>query len=150
MADDDLQQHLNSSIYGPPQTNPDERRHYLGSLRERVAIRVFNQDVEAPAALSAVTAALAKTAGESGYKLLINGKLDPEMTAPYMKAASAKNIQFTLVNDGTANLAPKEAGILLVASSAINVEDIDQTTSAEPPRPQSSAKKPGFFGRLFK
>ena len=72
------------------------------------------------------------------------------MTAPYMKAASAKNIQFTLVNDGTANLAPKGAGILLVASSAINVEDIDQTTSAEPPRPQSSAKKPGFFGRLFK
>ncbi|MFD1440287.1 YueI family protein [Lacticaseibacillus hegangensis] len=150
MADDDLQQHLNSSIYGPPQTNPDERRHYLGSLRERVAIRVFNQDVEAPASLSAVTAALAKTAGESGYKLLINGKLDPEMTAPYMKAASAKNIQFTLVNDGTANLAPKGAGILLVASSAINVEDIDQPTSAEPPRPQSSAKKPGFFGRLFK
>ncbi|WP_203623111.1 MULTISPECIES: YueI family protein [unclassified Lacticaseibacillus] len=151
MADDDLQQHLNSSIYGPPQTNPDERRHYLGSLRERVAIRVFNQDVEAPTALSAVTAALAKTAGESGYKLLINGKLDPEMTAPYMQAASTKNVQFTLVNDGTATLAPTGAGILLVARSAINIQDIDlpktESKSQDTPQPK---QKPGFFGRLFK
>lgn len=151
MADDDLQQHLNSSIYGPPQTNPDERRHYLGSLRERVAIRIRNQDVEEPAALTAVTKALTKYADHPGFKLLINGKLDPEMTAPFMQAASAQNMPFTLVNDGTANLAPSGAGILLVASNAINVQEIDLPKSSTASQAASQpTKKPGFWDRLFK
>ncbi|WP_054662072.1 YueI family protein [Lacticaseibacillus camelliae] len=150
MADDDLQQHLNSSIFGPPQTNPDERRHFLGSLRERVAIRVLNQDVEEPSALTAVKNALAKYADQPGFKLLINGKLDPELTAPYMQAASAKNVQFTLVNDGTASLASAAAGILLVASQAINIKDIDLSTPSDVTSPaQKTDKKRGFFGRLF-
>ncbi len=35
MAEDNMQEHLNSALYGPPQTKPDERRKYMGSLRER-------------------------------------------------------------------------------------------------------------------
>lgn len=149
MADDDMQQHLNNSIYGPPQTNPDERRHYLGSLRERVAIRVKNQDVERPEALTQVTAALTKYAGQAGYKLLLNGKLDPDMTAPYMKVASAYNLPFTLVNDATANVTPQGSAVLLVASGAINVAAIDVPTADDTPAAKAP-KKSGLFGRLFK
>ncbi len=143
-----MQQHLNNSIYGPPQTNPDERRQYLGSLRERVAVRVKNQDVEEPAALAAVKAALAKHQGQTDYKLLINGKLDPQMTAPFMQAAGSANVAFTLVNDATANLTPQGSGILLVAKAAINVKDID-VPQANAPAAAQPAKKRGLFGRLF-
>lgn len=141
MADDDLQQHLNNSIYGPPQTNPDERRQYLGSLRERVFLRVRNQDIELPRALTAMQNALTAHQG-SDYKLLINGKMGPDLTAPYMTAASKANIQFTMVNDGTANLRPEGSGVLLVARQAINQPNID-LPALETPAPKPEKK--GWF-----
>ena len=48
MAEDNMQEHLNSALYGPPQTKPDERRKYMGSLRERVALCISNQELADP------------------------------------------------------------------------------------------------------
>ena len=48
MAEDNMQEHLNSALYGAPQTKPDERRKYMGSLRERVALCSSNQELTDP------------------------------------------------------------------------------------------------------
>lgn len=145
-TNDELQTHLNTSIYGPPQTNPDERRRYLGSLRERVLVRVTNSQIEAPAALAAVKSALTAHAGDPAYKLLLNGKLNPALTAPYMAAANEHNCQFTLVADDTADLDAGGSGALMVADHAINTQDIGVASSDAAPSPK---KKRGFLSNLF-
>lgn len=117
---DNLQQHLNNSIYGPPQTNPEERRHYLGSLRERAALLITNKQMADKATLPAFKQAFSALSQHTDYQLLLNGKLDTTITAPYLAAAAAAHFRFTLVNDETASVAPTECGLLIAAPNAIN------------------------------
>lgn len=146
---DDLQAHLNSSIYGPPQTNPDERRQYLGSLRERCALFISNAEMAETTTLPAFTARFATLQKEADYSMLLNGKLDSDLTTPYLAAASQANFPFTLVNDDTANTAPTSCGLAIVAKTAINATDI-RLTAPTPPTTGTPEKKQSFFGKLFK
>ena len=75
MAEDNMQEHLNSALYGPPQTKPDERRKYMGSLRERVALCISNQELADPKRHHQVAPFL-KDFHDRNYKALLNGKLD--------------------------------------------------------------------------
>lgn len=143
MADDNLQSRLQDSLHGAPQTNPDERRQYLGSLRERVALRLTNAELRDPATLPRFTATFGNYA-DQGLSMLLNGKLPGDTTTPYLTAATKADFPFTLVNDATANLDPAGSGLLLVAKDAINRDNIDL-----PPVPAKPAEKPGLFDRLF-
>ena len=118
MSDDNMQEHLNSAIYGPPQTKPDERRAYMGSLRERVALQVTNQALADPKRQAQVQPLL-KDFHAHGYKALLNGKLDNAITGPYMKMLTDANVPFTLVANETAQTADKAAGLLIVADTRL-------------------------------
>ncbi|WP_164512031.1 YueI family protein [Lacticaseibacillus daqingensis] len=141
---DDLTQHLNNSLYGPPQAKPDERRHYLGSLRERAVLFITNDQLKTPAALPAVKQAMAAHAGDAHYKLLLNGKLATTLTAPFMAAATAQAFAFTLINDDNAGEGPTDCGALITSDTAINQATITLTTPTPDPD-----KPAGFFDRLF-
>ncbi|WP_179395637.1 YueI family protein [Lacticaseibacillus absianus] len=148
MADqDDLQTRLNNRLYGAPQTNPDERRHYLGSLRERAALFITNDEMTTAAALPAVKRAIATHRGDPHFKLLLNGKLSPALTAPFMAAANQADFPFTLVNDETASEAATGCGALITSDQAIEQSEIRLTTT--PPKPQDQDKPTGFFARFF-
>ena len=45
---ENLNERLEQSSHGPLQTKPDERRRYLGSLRERVYLKMTITDLENP------------------------------------------------------------------------------------------------------
>ncbi|WP_461224420.1 YueI family protein [Lacticaseibacillus suihuaensis] len=141
---EDVQSRLTQSMSGPLQTNPDERRHYLGSLRERAYLKVTNAQVRQREALPAVKAALDATKHEAGFKLLLNGKLEAGVTAPFMAAANALDYPFTLVNNDQADLTPAGCAVLVTASAAINKPDIALPEPKSPTKPA-----PGFFERLF-
>ncbi|WP_225047563.1 YueI family protein [Lacticaseibacillus kribbianus] len=141
---EDVQSRLTQSMTGTPQTNPDERRHYLGSLRERAYLLVTNTQVRDAHALPAVKKALAETNGQDGYILLINGKLGPSTTAPFMGAATALDYPFRLVNNDQADLTPNGCAVLVTASVAINKPDIGL-----PSAPKAPEEKPSLFDRLF-
>ncbi|QVI35677.1 YueI family protein [Lacticaseibacillus chiayiensis] len=146
MSDDNMQVHLNNALYGPPQTNPDERRRFMGSLRERVALRVSNQELADPARQQQV-APLLKDFHDHGYKALLNGKLDNAVTGPYMKMLTGANIPFTLVANETAQTDEKAAGLLIVSDKAINQNTID-LPPLDPDQDKPKPKKYGFD--LFK
>ncbi|MCX2456095.1 YueI family protein [Lacticaseibacillus nasuensis] len=139
----DLQSHLSAGLYGTPQTNPDERRHYLGSLRERCALVLTNADLQNAATLAAFTKALPQYQHRD-LKLLLNGKLPSDVTTPYLTLATKAALPFTLVNDDTAQLGEQAVGLLLVAPTAINQADVNL-----PQPPAAPKKKPGLFDRLF-
>lgn len=124
MAEQDPTDRLMQQLNGNPQTLPDQRRLYLGSLRERVALAITNQELAADTTLPSFVAALKPYAKDPTYKVLLNGKVDVSKTAPYMKAIKAQGLAFTLVNDDTASLDPKRFFLLVVNQQAINRENI--------------------------
>ncbi|WP_054749247.1 YueI family protein [Lacticaseibacillus thailandensis] len=142
MADDQMQDHLNNAMYGPRQTNPDERRQYLGSLRERVLLRVDNATMRQAATLPALREQLPALVG-GDHHALINGKLDASVTGPVMKLLGQLNMSLTMVNDASAQTADSATGLLVVSNQAVNQEDITLHVNAAHPE---APKKKGLFG----
>ena len=62
MSDQSLDQYLQQGMYGPRETKPDERRLFLGSLRERVIIALTKGQVLRPKAYREVIDALGSKA----------------------------------------------------------------------------------------
>lgn len=135
MAEQDPADRLLQNLNGTPQTLPDQRRLYLGSLRERVALAITNAQLKVDTTLPAFEAALKTYANDANYKVLLNGKVDISKTAPYMKAIKAQGLAFTLVNDDTASLAPDRFFLLVVNAQAINRGDISLPALKADPKP---------------
>lgn len=135
MAEQDPTDRLMQQLNGNPQTLPDQRRLYLGSLRERVALAITNQELQTDTTLPAFVNALKPYGQDPTYKVLLNGKVDVTKTAPYMKAIKAQGLSFTLVNDDTASLDPKRFFLLVVNQQAINRENIGLPTAQPEAKP---------------
>ena len=41
MSKADLDEYLKQGMYGTKETNPDERRQFLGTIRERIEVRLL-------------------------------------------------------------------------------------------------------------
>lgn len=149
---EDLEQRVANAAQGiTPQTKPDERRRYLGSLRERVLVRMNNQEINNP---DLTKTFLAHLDDYQGYTILVNGNIaDNGFLGKLEGQASQKNIPFTLVNNETAKTGPEDSAVLVVAKDAINKPRIEIGQVYPPEFPTEKLpepkKKPGFFSRLF-
>ncbi|KRM54773.1 YueI family protein [Lacticaseibacillus sharpeae] len=137
---DQLDDHLTTAIFGPRKTNPDERRKYLGSLRERVALYIDNQSLRNPHTVTSFKAVI-KDYQHRDLSVLINGKLGTGTTSPFVKLCAQNDLPFTLISDDSAHVEDDAAGLLIVAKQAINQENISL-----PVQKQAEPKKRGFFG----
>lgn len=149
---EDLNTRLEHAAQGiTSQTCPDERRRYLGSLRERVLIRMT---VEETNNQKLDTLFLKHIDDYKGYTILINGKMPQnDFISKLMELCSQKDIKFTLINDDNAKDEPNATGILVVSKTAINHYrvEINQVYAPEVPNEQlTERKKPSFWDRLFR
>lgn len=150
---EDLNKRVERAAQGiTPQTKPDERRRYLGSLRERVLVRLNNTEVKDPK----LTALFLKHITDfKGYTILINGNITDDGFLGEVEAACSKeDIPFTLVNNETAKTGPEDTAILVVAKTAINHPrvEINQVYPPEMPKTELSApskKHESFWHHLF-
>ncbi|MBD5431525.1 MAG: YueI family protein [Lactobacillus sp.] len=150
---EDLTKRVENAASGiTPQTKPDERRRFLGSLRERVLVRMDNTEVKDPKLTQIF---LDHIDDYHGYTILINGKMD---NIPFLDKVEAicckKDIKFTLVNNETAKTGLHDTAILVVAKDAINKPRVEimQVYPPEIPKMElenSSGSKPNFWQRLF-
>lgn len=148
MADqDNVNDHITNALFGGKQTKPDERRHYLGSLRERVELRITNDALSDQTTVWNFRMALPKYKGKPNLTVLINGKLGMGITGPYIKLCSENNLKFTLINDRTALLGADDSGLLIVAPDAVNFPDDQIALVDTTKKPQKEHK--GLFGKLF-
>lgn len=147
---DNLNERLEQSSHGPLQTKPDERHRFLGSLRERVYLKMTIKDLGDPANLEIF---LKHINDYKVYQILINGKMPQNETIDQIEAACAKeNIPFTLVSDESAQTNLDSAAILVVAKSAINKERIELKQVYPPEFPKeelATPKKEVFWHKLF-
>lgn len=149
---DDLSKRVEQAAQGiTPQTKPDERRRYLGSLRERVYVRMNNAEVKD----SKLTSLFLQHIDDfKGYTILINGNIiDDGFLGDVESACSKKNIPFTLVNNETAKTGPEDSAVLVVSKNAINRQriKIGQVYAPELPKTELEApkKKESFWHKLF-
>ena len=149
---DDLSKRVEQAAQGiTPQTKPDERRRYLGSLRERVYVRMNNAEVKD----SKLTSLFLQHIDDfKGYTILINGNItDDGFLGDVEAPCSKKNIPFTLVNNETAKTGPEDSAVLVVSKNAINRQriKIGQVYAPELPKTELEApkKKESFWHKLF-
>ena len=150
---EDLSKRVEQAAQGiTPQTKPDERRRYLGSLRERVLVRMNNSEVKDPTLDKLF---LDHIDDYKDYTVLINGNInDNNFLGKVEGLCSKKGIAFTLVNNETAKVGPEDSAILVVSKTAINKPriEIGQVYPPEMPKTelaQPNNKKRGFLHRLF-
>ncbi|WP_288528175.1 YueI family protein [uncultured Secundilactobacillus sp.] len=148
MADrDDLTSHLDNAIYGTPKLHPDEQRQYLGTFRERVSLRMTIQQVTDQIGLAGFKAELE---ANPDFHVIFNGHIDSQALSPYMQAASAAKIEFTIVQDAFYGDQPTSSGLIVASDHAIDAYPIDvtqkypETSSAT----QNTTEKKSFGDRL--
>ncbi|GIN63699.1 hypothetical protein J27TS8_36920 [Robertmurraya siralis] len=142
MSGPNLEDYLQQGIHGQKEINPDERRKFLGTLRERVVIALTQAQVREETIFSEVEAAikLNRTA-----TLLLNGNIDYRHLSKYMKICTDHDVKYTIVTNKEHN---SDIGLVLAHDYAIDKEDI-YVTKSKITYEESNDKK-GFFSKLFK
>ncbi|MER2060327.1 MAG: YueI family protein [Niallia sp.] len=142
-----LDDYMQKGMYGAKETKPEERRKFLGSLRERVVIALNQSQVIEPTPYIEIIDAMKKNAGA---KLYLNGHLDYSYLSKYIKEANQVNMEYTIVTNKDSD---SEIGLLIAYDYAINKENIyvgePKTETAEEESLKVEQKK-GLFTTIGK
>ena len=142
-----LDDYMQKGMYGAKETKPEERRKFLGTLRERVVIALSQSQVIDSALYKEIPDAMKKNAGA---KLYLNGHLDYSYLSKYIKEANQANMEYTIVTNKDAD---SEIGLLIAYDYAINKEDIyvgEQKTDTAETEPSKEDQKKGLFKKIGK
>ncbi|MGG1678975.1 YueI family protein [Neobacillus sp. NRS-1170] len=133
---------LQQGIHGPLETKPDERRKYLGTLRERIIVALLKSQV----AETKVYPQIERHMKENPRAhLFLNGSMSYENLSKYVKVATKNKIEHTIVTNKGHDT---EFGLILAMNYAIDKEEILITKNV--PINQPDKKKKGLFARIFK
>lgn len=142
-----LEERLETGLTGTPQLKAAERRHYLGTFRERCCLTISVAELS-PAWLAAFEKEL--TAG-GDRQVFLNGNLADSQISPYMKVAASHQVNFTLKTGSDFPTGEGDLAVVVAARVAVHQEVID-VAKKYPPTPEGpgeAAKNPGLLGRLF-
>lgn len=140
---DNINDRIDQSLRGPKDLNIDEKRHYLGNLRERIYLMVTTADLNDHLYMKQF---FQHFPDFKNYQLFLNGDFGQNAIIKEVIAECAKtNTKFSLVQKSDNN---PDIAILVVADSAINREKIDikDLYHTETTKPE----KHGFFDNLFR
>ncbi len=137
--DDILQQ----GIHGAKEIKPEERKKFLGTIRERVEFALTQSQVRENKVYQEIQDICKK---HNGVHMYLNGHVDYRFLSKYVKLAGANNIEYTIVTNKDHN---SDLGLVLAFDHAIDKDDIF-VSKVRPVLPQQkSTEKKGLFS-LFK
>lgn len=110
--------YITQGIYGKKETKPDERRKFLGTLRERTVIALTQAQVRKPGIMKEVKEAMLKNKQARVY---LNGHIAYRDISKYAKLASEQQMSFTIVTNKDHN---SDLGLVLAYDHAVDVEEI--------------------------
>ncbi|MEK5108707.1 YueI family protein [Cytobacillus sp. FSL K6-0129] len=110
--------YITQGIYGKKETKPDERRKFLGTLRERTVIALTQAQVRKPGIMKEVKEAMTKNKQARVY---LNGHIAYRDISKYAKLASEQHMSFTIVTNKDYN---SDLGLVLAYDYAIDQDDI--------------------------
>lgn len=141
-----IDDYIQQGIYGTRQTKPDERRKFLGTIRERIVIALTKEQVREKGIYKQVEDAIKEN---REARLYLNGNIHYGVLSKYTKVASRYNVNYTFVTNKNHD---SDIGLLLAYDHAINKEEI--YVKKEPPnaKAQKSNKKGllSILSKLFK
>jgi uncharacterized protein YueI len=109
---------LQQGIYGPKEIKPEERKRFLGTLRERIVVALTQAQVRD----NSVNAELEKIMKENTKAhLYLNGQLEYETLSKFLKIARKMGMQFTIVNNQDVET---DIGLVVAYDHAIEKEEI--------------------------
>lgn len=123
MLNKDVNDFLYEGIYGTKLNNPEERKQFLGELRERVILALTKGQVMQDKTLKELEKVMKEY---KNTKLVLNGNMSYEALKQEKNLASKYNIPFVVVN----NQSTSEIGVVLVSDAAVDVEDIYVTNNS--------------------
>ncbi|MBM6619596.1 YueI family protein [Bacillus suaedaesalsae] len=143
----DIEDYITEGIAGPLETKPDERREYLGTIRERVIIALKQGQVREKNLYITDLEKIMKQYPTA--KMFLNGNMEYRALSPFVKLASDLNIPYTLSVNGEYN---SDFGLVLATDHAIDLEDISLSVNKkeneyEDDDDDSPLKR--FFDKLF-
>lgn len=110
--------YVQNGIYGEKQTKPDERRRFLGTIRERIVIALTTSQVRKEKIFVEVKDAL-KTNKKA--TLFLNGDLDYRHLSDYIKLANDAGVTYSMVTNLEQTT---DIGLVLAYDYAIDKEEI--------------------------
>jgi uncharacterized protein YueI len=137
----DVHDYLQQGMFGPREQLPDERRQYLGTLRERVLVALTQGQVRKPGTYEEIQDLLVK---HPTVKMFLNGNMDYSSLSDYIKLANKHDILYSMTVNQEHN---SEIGLLLAYGEAIDKEEI-MITETEKDDPEVKGIKK-FFSDLF-
>lgn len=144
LTESNVEDYLKQGMFGPKETNPDERRKYLGTLRERIEMALTKAQVMEEEIYKEVELALKK---HPNLQLLLNGQIDYRFLSKYVKLADPNGIKFTIINNKDHQT---DIGLILAHEDAVNREEIYIRRSKVLIEPQQQVKKKKGLFSLFR
>ena len=115
---DHLDDYIQQGIHGVREIKPDERRKFLGTLRERVVVVLTKQQVREKGIYKEVEEQMKKYKNAT---LFLNGTMNYKYLSGYIKLANQLGIKFLI---STNKEHDTDLGLVLAHNDAINKEDI--------------------------
>lgn len=141
---DKVDEYLQQGIYGPKEIKPEERRRFLGTIRERIVVALTIAQVRE----GKVYIELEKVMKEnSKAHLYLNGQIEYPSLSKYLKIANKMGIAFTIVNNQDVET---DIGLVVAYDYAIDKEDIFLKNESKPKVSQNEKKEEGIFTKLKK
>ncbi|MEH7545551.1 MULTISPECIES: YueI family protein [Bacillaceae] len=133
---------LKQGIYGPLETKPEERRKYLGTLRERIIVALTKSQVAETKIYPQVEQFMKEY---PKAQLFLNGNMAYEELSKYVKLASKNKMEHKIVTNKEHDT---DIGLVLAMSVAIDKEDIFISQKVQ--IPEKLPEKKSLFAKLFK
>ncbi|WP_353854682.1 YueI family protein [Bacillus sp. Bos-x628] len=118
MKEESVDVYLQHGIFGHAETKPDERRMFLGSLRERALLALTKGQVSRNQPYQEVEELLRSNRQAT---VLFNGELSYATYSQYVKMANATGCSFKVINHHEAH---SPFGLVIDMPHAINKEQI--------------------------
>lgn len=147
MAKKSVEDILEQGIHGVKEINPEERREFLGTLRERVVIALTMKQVQV-GVIQAEMIDIIKN--NKNAKMYLNGLMSYTHLAKYIKEASKYNMNYTIVNNDEYR---SKYGLVVAYDYAIDRENIHLSNKVEiieKKEDKKISKGKSFFKKLFK
>ncbi|WP_053364912.1 YueI family protein [Bacillus sp. FJAT-27245] len=133
---------LKQGIHGPKELKPEERRRFLGTIRERILVALTKSQVYEPGTYPEVGRLMKEYPDAHLYT---NGTIAYEEFSKYLKEANKYKIEYTIVaNQGH----DTDIGLVLACGYAVDKEEIFIKGSVDEPEKTPAPSKKGFFAKL--
>lgn len=139
MVKQNVDDYLQQGIHGAKEIKPDERRRFLGTIRERVVVVLTKAEVRREQIEPEFMQLLKDN---SSAQIFLNGNMNYTYYSKYIALAEKMNVAYKVVTNKEHD---SEYGLVLAYDYAIDKEDITLSKQNKPIFEEAPADKNGLF-----